>query len=131
MSDAGDIITAILADIAAAITGVTTAEDPTAVDTLPKESLPFAMILETDYDVELLDWGQEQRTWTIAGTVVQNGGTREAMQTKLEAIRAQVLADPTLGGTVDRSSFAGAVPESHPDATRLYGVFAVQAEQVA
>lgn len=128
MSVAGDIVTALLADVAAAISGVTTSTEAIAIE--QASGFPFAMILQTDYDAEWIEWGQERRTWTISGTIVQEGGTREDMQTKLEDIQTQIVADPTLGGSVERAIFGGSIPQQHPDAKYIYGLFAVQAEKV-
>ncbi|GAF94969.1 unnamed protein product [marine sediment metagenome] len=131
MSDAGDIITAILADVTAAVDGVETSEESVAFETVLKEKLPFVSVIEASYEVdESLEWGQENRIWTFTGTVAQLGGTRETMQAKLDAIRDQVLTDRTLGSTVDTAIFAGTVPASHPDATRIMGAFGVRAEKV-
>lgn len=130
MSVAGDIVTALLADIATAIAGVTTSKEAVSVVELRGEDFPHAMVLQIDYQPEPLDWGQERRTWTISGTVVQEGGTREEMQTKLEDIGTQIAADPTLGGAVDRATFASSLSHSHTDSPHLFGVFAVQAEKV-
>jgi hypothetical protein len=132
MSDAGDILTAITADITAAISGVTTSVEPVAIDaTVPREDLPFAATWGSGDEAEPLDWGQENRVWDFSSFVIQQGGTRETMQTKLEAIRAQVVADPTLDGTVDKAVFSGALLESPPDSSRIAGVFAIRAEKVA
>lgn len=130
MSVAGDIVTAVLADISTAIAGVTTSKEAVSITELRGEDFPHAMVLQTDYEAEILEWSQERRTWTISGTIVQEGGTREDMQTKLENIGAQVAADSTLGGTVDRSTFASSLSHSHTDSPHLFGVFVVQAEKV-
>lgn len=130
MSVAGDIVTAVLADISTAISGVTTSKEAVSVVELRGQDFPHAMLLQTDYEVETLDWSQERRTWTISGTVVQEGGTREDMQTKLEDIGVQIAADPTLGGAVDHATFASSLSHSHTDAAHIFGVFAVQAEKV-
>jgi hypothetical protein len=130
MSDAGTLVTAVLADVAAAVSGVTQLSASTSLDALNDEQFPVVMILQTEYEVEPLDWRQERRIWTISGTLGQVGGTRDDMATKLEACRAQTTTDPTLGGAVEHAIFAGAVPEQHTDSARIYGVFAVRAEEV-
>ena len=131
MSDAGDIVSAILADVSAAVTLGASSVEPVSVENLPDDDFPFAMIVQTDYETERLDWLQEQRTWTVTGELYQRGGTRAEIQTKLEAIRDQVVADPTLGGACHDATVALAVPDSSPDSENLAGRFAVQATRVA
>ena len=131
MSDASDIVDAVLAHITAAVSGVTTLEEVVQPDERPAEDFPLAMILRTEYEPEPLDWLQENRTWTVAVALWQAGGTRAEMETKLEAIRDRIVADPTLGGASERSIFADAVPESHPDDSRIGAAFVVRAEKVA
>jgi hypothetical protein len=131
MSDASDIVDAILADVTTAVTGVTTSTAVVQPDDRPDEDFPLAIILQTEYDVEPLDWGQENRIWTVDVALFQIGGTRETMQTKLEAVRDQIGADTTLASSCDRAVCVTAIPESHPDAARIAGIFVVRAEKVA
>jgi hypothetical protein len=131
MSDIGDILTALTADIEAGVSGVTVSLLPTTYDEIVSKDLPYCVLALVDYSVDPLEWGQEERTWTIAGSICQDGGTREQMQTKLEAIRDQIFADQTLGATVDRATFAPGVPFSHSDSQHVFGEFGVRAEKVA
>jgi hypothetical protein len=132
VSDAGDIITALTADVTTAVSGVTVTAAAVNFADLKAEDLPYCRLVLADYSVEILDWGQEQRTWTVAGLLAidAKGGTREAMQVLLDGIRDQVFADTTLGGSVERASCATIVPESHPEDVHVYGHFSVQAEKV-
>ena len=130
MSNASDIVDAVLAHVETAVAGITTSKEVVQPDTLPDDKFPLAMILQTEYDPEPLDWLQENRTWTVSVALWQVDGTRDTMETKLEAVRDLIAADPTLGGTCDRAVFADAVPESHPDSSHIAGLFVVRAEQV-
>jgi hypothetical protein len=87
-------------------------------------------VLQTQYDVEFLEWNQENRLWLITGAVYQEGGTREAMHLKLEAFRDAVAADAQLGVLVDRASLANSVPESSPDSKIVVGIWAARCEKV-
>ena len=127
MSDAGNIITAVTADVVAAVPGVTVGLDPINVDNLVTIDLPHCILLLTGYSVETVGWGQEERTWTIKGTLIVKGGTREAMQLLLDAIRDQVFADKTLDGSVHKSVCTPLVPYSQVDSERVTGEFAVLA----
>jgi len=139
MSDISDIVDAILTEVEAAVSGVTALTTVVHPDDRPDEDFPLATVLQTEYDVEPLDYLQENRVWTVSVVLweeasKQSGdglGTRETMQTKLEAIRDKIVADPTLGGTCDRAMCVTAIPESNPDASRIAGVFVVRAERVA
>jgi hypothetical protein len=130
VSDAGDIMTALTTDVAAAVSGVTTVLTATNPEALNADDLPWCRLLLVDYSVDHVDWGQEQRTWTIHGLLVVKGGTREAMQLLLDGIRDQVFTDPTLGGSVERASCAPIVPYSNPDSGQVHGEFSVVAEKV-
>lgn len=130
MSVESSIVDAVIADVEAAITGVTSLREASDIDSLPDSSFPLAMVLQTDYDAEWLDWMQENRSWTISLGLWQAGGTRDDMQTKLEAVRDQFFNDPTLSNAVDRALCVTSVPDSHPDDSRIGGVIVVQAEKV-
>jgi hypothetical protein len=130
VSDAGDIMTAITTDVETAVSGVTVGLDPINFDKLSSADLPYCVLVMVDYSAEHLDWGQEQRSWTILGVLAQDGGTREAMQLLLEAIRDEVFDDPTLDSAVDRASCAPLIPYSHGDDARVFGEFSVLAEKV-
>ncbi len=131
MSDAGDIVDAISSDATTSISGATVEKQATSVEGRDHE-FPLVQILNTDYDVDTLDWRQETRRWTIKGAVwiVAEGNTRDTMQAHLEAFRDQIALDPTLGGAVDYSTIVLAVPESHSDSPRIAGFFEVRAELV-
>ena len=131
MSDAGDILTALTTDITTAVSGATVTLEAVNFDDLKAQDLPYCRLLQLDYSTEPIDYGQEQRIWTIAGVLAVEGGTREAMQIHLEGIRDQIGADPTLGSLVDRASLAPGVVASHPEEARVYGEFSVQAEKAA
>jgi hypothetical protein len=131
VSDAGDIITALTTDIEAAVAGITVGLVPVNFQELMDVDLPYCTLLMVDYTVEPLDYGQEERTWTFVGVLAQEEGTREQMQTKLDAIRDQIFTDRTLGSNVDDASCAPIVPYSHGDDPYVYGEFSVQASKVA
>lgn len=139
MSDISDIVDAIIADLGTAVSGINTSKNAVQPDALPDEDFPLAEVLQTDYDIEPLDWGQENRIWTVSIALFEVAskqagdglGTRDTMETKLEAVRDQIAADNTLGGTCDRALCGSIVPESHPDASRIGGAFVVIAEKVA
>ena len=95
MSAESEIVDAVVADLEAAITGITIKTEPVAADAVPDDQFPLGVVLQTEYDMEPLDWMQENRIWTISVAVMQVGGTRAKMETKLEAVRNQIFADPT------------------------------------
>ena len=130
MSAESAIVDAVIADLTAAISGLTTSREPVQPDTMSDDKFPLAVVLQTEYDVEPLDWMQENRIWTISVALWQAGGTRDTMETKLEAIRAKFFADPTLDNSVDRALCVTSVPDSHPDDSRVAGLIVVRAERV-
>jgi hypothetical protein len=130
VSNAGDILAALTTDIEAAVSGITVSLESITFDEMTVGQLPYCTIVQGDYTVETIPYSQEERVWTIAGVVCQNGGTRETMATKLEAIRDQIFADQTLGGVVDVATFAPGVPFSHSDSQHIFGEFGVRCEKV-
>ncbi len=135
MSIQGDIVDAILADIATAVSGVTAEREAASIDERLDSDFPLAQVMQIDSDVDALPYLQEARSWTISCAVwlaVPADGTsaRELMETTLEAIQAQVFADPTLGAVVDRAVMISSVPDSHPDDSRIGGLLVVRAEKV-
>ena len=130
MSAESDIVDAVIVDLEAAILGITTMREPVAVDAVPDDQFPLAVVLQTEYDMEPLDWMQENRIWTISVAIMQAGGTRDTMKTKLEAVRNQLFNDPTLDNAADRALCITSVPDSHPDDTRIAGLIVVRAEKV-
>ena len=133
MSDAGDILTALTTDVETAVSGVTVVLTASHPGDLKAADLPWCRLLLVDYSAEHLDWSQEQRTWTIHGLLVVEGGTREAMQLLLDAIRDEIKGDTTLNpgvASLDRASCATGEPYSSPDDAQVLGAFNVQAEKV-
>ena len=61
VSDAGDIVSAILADVAAAVTLGASSVEPVSVENLPDDDFPFVMIVQADYETDRIDWLQEIR----------------------------------------------------------------------
>lgn len=132
MSDAGNILTALTADVTAAVAGVTVTLEAVNFAGLKAEELPYCRLLLVDYTVEAVDWGQEKRVWTVACLLAiedTEATTRETMQLLLDAIRDKVFDDPTLDAAVHIASCAPIVPYSNPDEGRVYGEFSVQAEK--
>lgn len=130
MSVIGDIIDAIITDIGTAIGGVTTEKENVSIAQLKSEDLPRVRVVGSLFESDPLDFLQETHRWTVELMLVQSGGTRETLETKIEAIRDQIFADPTLGAKVDRAYMQSSVPHSQPDAKRLIGRIVVIAEKV-
>lgn len=131
MSEVGILVDLVIAHAEAGISGLTTSKEAVKIDSVPKESLPYATVLGTDYDVELLDFLQENRIWTISVAVYQEGGTREDMQAELDGIHARILDDPTLSNACDRAAVLTTVPEQNPDSGIVAGILVVRTERVA
>ncbi len=124
---------ALIVHAGAAIAGLTTSKEAVGPD-INHEDLPYLTVLQTQYDVEFMEYAQERRVWVITGAIYQEGGTREDMHLKLEAFRDAVAADIHLGTTpndlVDRASLANSVPDSNPDSKIVVGIWAARCEKV-
>eukprot|EP00919_Chromeraceae_sp_WS-2016_P023938 GHVR01056790.1.p1 GENE.GHVR01056790.1~~GHVR01056790.1.p1 ORF type:complete len:124 (+),score=29.36 GHVR01056790.1:200-571(+) len=120
---------AIVVHAETAISGLTTSLEAVGPE-VNAEDLPYLTVLQTQYEVEEIDWGQERRVWTVSGALYQDGSTREALHLKLEAFRDAIFGDKQLGGLVDRASLADSVPDSNPDSHVVMGFWAVRAEKV-
>lgn len=130
MSVIGDVIDAIIVDVKAAVSGIDTETENLAISALTTQHLPHVRVVASEFEAEALEFRQELHRWTVELTLVQSHGTRESLELKVEAIRNQIFADPTLGGAVDRAVMQSAVPHSQPDAERMQGSIIVTAEKV-
>ena len=103
LSAAGDIMDALAADAAAAVSSLTAANCERglrlAAD-LEAEDMPHLFLHNPDESVDLLDHLQERVTTTVSLTLVTRDETQEATLAHLDLIRAQIRADVTLGGAV-------------------------------
>lgn len=130
MSVVGDIVDAIIVDVKAAVQGIHTETENFSLSRLTHRELPHCGVISTAYASEPIDFRQELQTWEVDLTLVQSGGTREDLEVKIEAIRTQIFADPTLGGKVDRAFMLSAVPHSQADSEKLIGEIRVTATKV-
>ena len=131
MSVIGDIVDAIIVDVGVAVTGIDTEKENIPISSLKAEDLPHVRVIGSLFQSEPLDdFLQEQHRWEVELMLVQDGGTRETLETKIEAIRDQIFADPTLGAKVERAYMQSSVPHSQPDAAKVIGILVVIAEKV-
>lgn len=130
MSVIGDIVAAVIVDVKAAVPGIDTESENIPLSALTTQHLPHVRVIGTEFESELLDFRQELHRWSIELQLVQQHDTRESLELKVEAIRDQVFADPTLGSTVDRARMESSVPHSQADAEKLSARIVVIAEKV-
>ena len=130
MSVIGDIVDAIIVDVKAAVSGIHTETENFSLSRLTHRDLPHCGVVATLYTAEALDFRQELQTWEIELQLVQSGGTREDLEVKIEAIRTEIFADPTLGGKVDRAFMLSSVPHSQAGSPQLVGTIVVTATKV-
>jgi len=127
----GTVIAAIIVDVKTAVQGIDTESENLPVSSLTERELPHVRVLGSSFEAEPLeDFLQETHRWTVDLLLVQKGGTRESLETKIEAIRDEIFSDQTLGGAVERAHMESAVPHSQTDAEKLIGVITVIAEKV-
>lgn len=131
MSDMGNIVSAVTTAASTAVSAAATSTEVVSLEQLRAEQIPFVMVLDGEYRSEPLEYRQIRRRYAVRGIVVQEGSTRAAMITKLEAIRAAIEADTSLGSLVDYALFTVEGIQSSPDSSRVYGIFGVEAEKVA
>ncbi len=129
MSQVGDIMAQLIVHATTAIPGLTTSIEAVGPD-VNAEDMPYLTVLQTQYDVDFLEWVQERRVWTITGALYQDGGTREQMHLKLEAFRDLINTNYQLGALVDRVAIANSVPDSNPDSKVVIGIWAARVEKV-
>ena len=121
---------------------VTFSDTPVAFDTVPKNQMPFAVVLFVEDEPERLDFKQERRR--ISGHVIVGilrasdatvAATREIMDLALEDTRDAIFADPYLldgypSETVDDVSCEAAVAYSSPEDPIVYGTIDISTEEV-
>lgn len=95
----GGILDALLADVATAVSGVTTARTVTPLHLV--QQCPFAYAYMAEQRATVLPYGQESASFEAVVVLVTDQETQEAMYTRIDAIKAQVYADRKLGSLVD------------------------------
>lgn len=128
---------AVEVHIATAFSGITITNEPKLLGDVPKDQLPFAVVLFGEEDPERLDFKQERRrvrgqvhivVLTTAGDTAE--ATRETVDLGMEVLRNEIFADETLTGTVDDVSCDAAEVFSGKEDTRVYGALEVITEEV-
>ncbi len=101
MSQLGDIVAALVADVTAATTGYTVLDKFRVVSSIDREKYPYAMVYNPTVSTERLAYRQLDETTTVAVLLLRKDGEAVAMRTDVEALVTQIEADPTLGSKVD------------------------------
>jgi len=118
------ILDGLEAAASSAVAGLTVSRQPQPKTALAADSLPHLVVQGTDYSSTLTDYAGETWTWAVAATLHREGdapldpsadGVRETLALDLEAIRAAVKADPTLGGACEAAHLATASIDTAPD----------------
>jgi hypothetical protein len=137
MSRLKAIRTAVETHVATAFSGITITNEPTRLDTLPKDQFPHAAILFREDEPERLDFKQERRrvrgsihigVMTSSGDAAEE--TREDVDNQLQSLRDAIFGDETLTDTDDDVSCDGAEVYSGPDETVVYGEIEIITEEV-
>lgn len=136
MSRLNDIRTAVAVHVSAAYTAagetVTLSSDPKSFDSVPADQFPHAIILFIEEEPERLSFKQERRR--VVGEIhLCDAGetvTREVMDSRIEAIRDLIFADPYLSASVDDLTAEAGATISNPTARKVYGSLDVTTEEV-
>ena len=136
MSDVSSIIDAVLAHVGAAVAGVTTRNALTAgyiaFDAVPPDQRPFAQAFAGSVISEPIGVvNQFNRTTTFSVILLRDPDQGEQAWIDLEAIRAALRADLTLGGLVDRYTEGLTAVDEVTDRDRTLGRIDVSHEKVA
>ncbi len=135
MSDFGTIIDALETRVRAAVT------DMPAGDTgwernlrigqdLPDEQYPHAFAHDPTEVVSELEFGQRQIVTSVEIDLWTRGETQEALSVRLDLIDAQVAANTTLGGAVDKAAVLTRAIREFPSKDERVGIIIVQTEVV-
>ena len=114
-----------------------TSEAPQALPSLPPEAFPHLQVVLADsYVAELLDHGQERRTYPVGALLAHRRSgdaavdVRELVAADLEAIATGLAQDRTLGGACDQVLVAGARIRSDPSEAFVYAELLIEARRV-
>ncbi len=131
------IRTLVEAHLSTAYSGITISNEPESIEVIPKDQLPYAIVLVSEEEPERLDFKQERRrvVGEIKIAVIATPGataeaTREAMDAKLEAVRDAIFGDPYLTASVDDVSCGKAETRSGPDDVVVYGELDFQTDEI-
>ena len=114
---------------------VTFSDTPIAIDTVPADQFPFAVVLFEEEEPERLDFKQERRR--VVGRVVVGiirasdatvAATREIMDLAIQGTRDAIFADEDLTATVDDASVSAGVAFSSQDDQIIYGTLDIETE---
>ena len=134
MSRLNDVRTLVAAHVTTAFTAasetVTLSADPQASGIIPKDQFPLARIIFVEEEPERLAFKQERRRIVGEVELAMIETTREAMNSRIEAVRDLIFADETLGSTVDGITAEQGVTTSSPDDSTVYGTLGITVEEV-
>jgi hypothetical protein len=130
MSIRSNIVDAIAAHIATAVSGAVIYKEPRVADSVA-DALYALIFVDGDASIDELSFRQWRRTYTAIGTIVRavtnttHQAARNQLQDDLDALEALIAANPTLGNLVQQAVFSGFAPQEHPDERRLFAPFQV------
>lgn len=130
MSQITDIVTALVADVTAALTSYNSVDSVyTAADDIREGEMPKAMVFNPGLEVERLPYRQVSEITTLGIALVRKHGEAAEIRTDVEAIIAQIESDTTLGSKVD-DSLVDAIEIDETRSDHTFAVLTVQARRV-
>lgn len=131
MSIVSEILDEIQTAAEAVIPGLTTTRENIAIDAVPADTYPHMILLQTGYASEALEFRQELRTYSIAGTLVDRVENRDVIQQWLEDLWNQLDGSTPPTPEAYRVVYTNAVPATfQADAVRGYGLFTLDVSTI-
>jgi len=131
MSSIADVVDGLVDRITAALPTYTASPTFLHGEGLTQSSFPLAMVYDVSVEYTELDHGQrEERTSARIGMIrSQSTANITQMRTDIDTLDANIRANGTLGGVVERTTVKTAETEElHED--RVYGILDVETFEV-
>jgi hypothetical protein len=115
VSERGAILDAFKTQLEAAISGIKAERRGGLLEDLPDTEFPHAFIYAPSDVIEELPHGESRETVAFRCDVGTIADTQEQIELKRDAIKQRIEADPTMGGVVDDTRYAGGALAEWPD----------------
>jgi hypothetical protein len=130
LSDPGTILDEIVTLATGAVSGLSVTRGGDLSEHLESADFPHLFLHSPEASVEVLDWRQEETTYSFEGELVTDATTEEALLLDVEAIRDAIRGDPTLSGGCAIAWLSGWVAREDPRAHRRFAELTISARRV-
>lgn len=130
MSEAADLVDAVLAHVVTAVSGVATRNAVTLgfEEEAAHSDYPFCQGLAVSFASSVEAEGQEDTEWILLFQLLQDKNKGEDAWTQIDALRVLIQGDYTLGALARRTTITEAIVDEMSNAARTSTTFEVTAQ---